>query len=102
MVSIMLDNSMDNASMDLQTSEIHVLESKVHILELKISELEDGLHQAKSKSEKQLFQLENIKNNDELVKLYAGIPDYVTLMMFYEEILRGGHGRELKGGCGSN
>jgi len=76
-------------AMDSQSSELHVLESKVLALESRIKELEDELHKAEIKSEKQRFRLENIKNNDELVKLYTGIPDYSTLVNFYEEVLKG-------------
>ncbi|XP_065919410.1 uncharacterized protein [Dysidea avara] len=85
----LLPNDGLDDTMDSQSSELQALESKVHALELRIRELENELYQAKNESEKQLFRLENIKNNDELVKLYTGIPDYATLIIFYEEILKG-------------
>ena len=36
----------------------------------------------------QLFRLENIKQTDSLIKFYTGFPDFDTLMIFYEEILK--------------
>ena len=75
-------------AMDSQSSELDRLKSKVLELELRIKELEDELQKAEAKSKSELFHLENIKNN-ELVKLYTGIPDYATLMIFYEEVLKG-------------
>ena len=36
---------------------------------------------------KSLFHLDNIKENDDLVKFYTGFLDYVTLVTFYEQIL---------------
>ena len=76
-------------AMNLQSSELDMLKSKVIESELRIKELKDELQKAEAKSESELFRLENIKNNDELVKLYTGIPDYATLMIFYEEVLKG-------------
>lgn len=70
------------------SSELDRLKSKVIELELKIKELENELQKAEAKAESELFRLQNIKNNNDLVKLYTGIPDYATLMIFYEEILK--------------
>jgi len=36
---------------------------------------------------KSLFHLDNVKENDDLVKFYTGFLDYVTLVTFYEQIL---------------
>lgn len=36
----------------------------------------------------QLFHLENIKQTDSQIKFYTGFPDFDTVMIFYEEILK--------------
>ena len=35
-----------------------------------------------------LFRLENICDNDDLIKTYTGFPDYATLVAFCEEVLK--------------
>jgi len=77
----------DVGTMDSQASELDRLKSKVIELELRIKELEDELQKAEAKAESVLFRLENIKSRDDLMKFYTGIPDYATLMIFYEELL---------------
>ena len=80
------DNAVDDASTDTTNTEI--LSNKVHALELKVKELEDKLQQSESNAARELFHLENIKQKEELVKFYTGFPDYATLMIFFEEILK--------------
>ncbi|XP_065888295.1 uncharacterized protein [Dysidea avara] len=56
-------------------------------LKKKIEELQCSLAELKSELQRSLFRFENIKDDDEMVKFYTGIPDQATLMAFYEEIL---------------
>ena len=56
-------------------------------LKKKIEELQCSLAELKSELQRSLFCFENIKDDDEMVKFYTGIPDQATLMAFYEEIL---------------
>ncbi|XP_065901947.1 uncharacterized protein [Dysidea avara] len=52
------------------------------ILELKLK-----LSETQNKLDRALFRLENVKDDDGLVKFYTGFSDYETLMAFYEELL---------------
>lgn len=50
----------------------------------KIEELQCRVSEAENKLKRSLFRFENIKDDDEMVKFYTGIPDQAA---FYEEIL---------------
>lgn len=63
------------------------LDPSIADLQKEILELKLKLSEAQNKLERSLFRLENIKNDDSLVKFYTGFADYGTLMAFYEEIL---------------
>ena len=63
-------------------SEPSIADLQKEILELKIK-----LVEAQNKLDRSMFRLENIKDDDGLVKYYTGFADYETLMAFYEEIL---------------
>lgn len=52
-----------------------------------ITELSKSLQQAENAAMKSLFCYKSIKDRDDLVKLYTGFPDHITLLPFYEEIL---------------
>ena len=49
-------------------------------LKLKLTELQNQF-------DKSFFRLDNIKEDDSLIRLYTGFLDYETLIAFYEEIL---------------
>lgn len=63
------------------------LDPSIDDLQKEILELKSKLSEAQNKLERSLFRLENIKNDDSLVKFYTGFADYGMLMAFYEEIL---------------
>ena len=63
------------------------LDPPITDLQKEILELKTKLSEAENKLERSLFRLENIKNDDSLVKFYTGFTDYGTLIAFYEEIL---------------
>ena len=52
-----------------------------------VLELKTKLQEAESKLSRCLFRLENIKDNDTMIKFYTGFSDYETLMAFYQEVL---------------
>ena len=66
---------------------IQKLTNKIEGLQGTITELSDKLHQVEDNAAKSLFRYENIKDRDDLVKFYTGLPDHLTLLAFYEEIL---------------
>ena len=57
-------------------------------LEVKVQKLKGKLQESKNNAAQQLFRLENVKQKAGLVKLYTGFPDFDTLMIFYEEVLK--------------
>ena len=54
-------------------------EGEIERLRLQVKLLQDSLEEARKLATSSLFRLENIKDNDELVKYYTGFPDYITL-----------------------
>jgi len=56
-------------------------------MQRKIDKLQVKLVQVQSIFQRSLFHLENICDNDDLVKFYTGFSDCNTLSAFYEEIL---------------
>ena len=69
-------------------SKLTDTESKLADTESKLVDMESKLADAEDKLNRSLFRLENIKSDDNLVKLYTGLPVYETLMAFYEELLQ--------------
>ena len=63
------------------------IECECEDLKRKVKELQCSLAELRRELQRSLFRFENIKDDDEMVKFYTGIPDQVTLMAFYEEIL---------------
>lgn len=56
-------------------------------LQKEVLELKTKLQEAESKLSRCLFRLENIKDNDTMIKFYTGFSDYETLLAFYQEVL---------------
>ena len=67
--------------------EVQELKAERQESELEVKDLKDKLHRSENNAS-QLFRLENIKQTDSLIKFYTGFPDFATLMIFYEEILK--------------
>lgn len=61
---------------------------EVEQLKLQVRQLKDELAESKRTAVKSLFCLDNIKENDDLVKFYTGFSDCVTLVTFCEQILK--------------
>ena len=79
---------LDNRVRELEL-EVKELKDKRQELELEVKELKDKLHESEDNVSRLLLRLENIKQNDSLIKFYTGFPDFATLIIFYEEILKG-------------
>ena len=92
-----IDDTSDNSVCELQLEvkelkdkhqelrlEVQKLNAKCQKLEMQVEDFKDKLQS----SEDQLFRLEKIKQSDNLIKFYTGFPDFATLMIFYEEILK--------------
>ena len=47
-------------------------------------QLQDALKEARKFTACSMFRLETIKDKDELVRVYTGFPDYVTLTLVLE------------------
>ena len=62
-------------------------EGEIERLRLQVKQLQDSLEEARKLATSSLFRLENIKDSDELVKYYTGFSDYITLTVFYEQVL---------------
>ena len=58
-------------------------DAEIEKLRLQVKNLQDELEETKKEPSRSLFRLENIKDNDYLVKYYTGFPDYTTLIVFY-------------------
>ena len=69
-------------------SKLADMECKLAGTESKLSEAEKALADSEIKLKKSLFRLENIKCDDNLIKLYTGFNDHETFVAFYEEILQ--------------
>ena len=80
-------DTLDNRVWELE-QVVRELKAKQQELELEVKELKDKLHKSENNVSQQLFRLENIKQTDSLIKFYTGFPDFDTLMIFYEEILK--------------
>jgi len=68
-------------------SDLLDMQSKLAEMQSKLADTEQMVKDLDSKLRKSLFRLENMKENDVLVKLYTGFNDYETLETFYEEML---------------
>ena len=68
-------------------SDVRDPEAEIQSLKVQVSQLQGELEKARNSAARSVFCLENIKDKDELVRFYTGFPDYVTLLVFYEQIL---------------
>lgn len=80
-------NELDSVKAEEATTTIQKLTNKIEELQGTVTELSDKLHQVEDNAAKLLFRYESIKDRDDLVKFYTGLPDHLTLLAFYEEIL---------------
>ena len=69
-------------------SKLADAENKLVDAEGKLADTERKLAEPENTLKRSLLRLENIKCNDQLIKLYTGFNDYETLVAFYEEILQ--------------
>jgi len=63
------------------------LTTTIQQLQEMITELSEMLQQAENDVKKSCFCYENIEDRNDLVKFLFGLPDHLTLLTFYEEIL---------------
>ena len=56
-------------------------------LQKEVFELKNILEGTENKLSRALFRLENIKDDNNLIKFYTGFTDYKILMAFYNEVL---------------
>ena len=85
-----LNNDVEEETVDILhdgMESVCDLDPSIADLQKEVLELKIKLLEAQNKLERSFFRLENIKNDDSLVKFYTGFADYETLMTFYEEIL---------------
>ena len=75
----------DDGALEFET--LQELKCKCKELEKEVEELQSRLAESERELRRALFCFENIKEDDEMVKFYSGVPDQATLMAFYEEIL---------------
>ena len=66
------------------SSDIAEIQCQCEEMKKKIEDLQSRLYKSENKFKRSLFCFENIKDDDEMVKFYTGIPDQATLMAFYE------------------
>ena len=69
-------------------SKLADMERKLADTESKLSEAEKALADSEIKHKRSLFRLENVKCDNNLIKLYTGFNDHETLVAFFEEILQ--------------
>ena len=82
-----LNDNVNEEIVHNETESICDLDPSIADLQKEILDLKIKLLEAQYKLERSLFRLDNIKNDDSLVKFYTGFADFGTLMAFYEEIL---------------
>jgi len=70
-------NILDDATAKSAT-QIDVLQSYVLDLQAQILELQQTIAEVQFSAEKSLFRLQNIKDNDNLIKFYTGFPNYMV------------------------
>ena len=84
-------SSADEDSVSIEQSlteaDVEAIDSSSVDLNAKLAELSSQLAEMKTKYEKSLFRLANIKEDDALVEFYTGFPNYDTLLTFYKTIL---------------
>ena len=69
-------------------SKLADMERKLADTESKLSEAEKALADSEIKLKRSLFRLENVKCDNNLIKLYTGFNNHETLVAFFEEILQ--------------
>lgn len=62
-------------------------EKQITDLQKEVFELRSKLEETENKLSRALFRLENIKDDNNLMKFYTGFTDYTMLMAFYNEVL---------------
>jgi len=62
-------------------------DEEIKRLTLQVEKLKVELEETRKLASNSLFRLENIKDNNNLVKYYTGFPDYATLIVFFEQVL---------------
>ena len=90
----------DNSVKQIQNCEEEIIEmettevmepleepSSIQDLQKEVLELKSKLQERECKLSRCLFRLENIRDNDTMIKFYTGFCDYETLLAFYEEVL---------------
>ena len=90
-------------AIDTSAKEIDALQSQVLDLRAQIVQLQQSIAESKRSAQKSLFRLQNIKDDDNLIKFYTGFPDYVTLIAAYKillesdaSVMRQWHGKHCK------
>ena len=74
-------------STTMSTNEIESLQSQILDLQAQIVQLQQSMADLELSAQKSLFRLQNIKDNDDLIKFYTGFPDYDTLIAAYKIFL---------------
>jgi len=69
--------------------EVKNLKVACQELEMEVEQLQGMVQKSKDNAKQLLFRLENIKQKPNLVKFYTGFPGFDTLLIFYEEVLKG-------------
>ena len=78
----------DSGNVVLSIVDVLAMYQTINNQKQQIKELEQKLNEVQNAFKRSLFRLENIRDNDELIKTYTGFPEYVTLLAFYDEVLK--------------
>jgi len=68
-------------------TETEALKSHIIDLQSQILKLQQSIAEVELSAQKSLFRLQNIKDNDDLIRFYTGFPDYSTLIAAYKILL---------------
>ena len=69
------------------STEVMDEETQIAELQKEVFELKNIIERTENKLSRALFRLENIKDDNNFIKFYTGFTDYMTLMVFYNEVL---------------
>ena len=69
------------------STEVMDEQNQIAGLQKELFELKSKLKEIENMLSRTLFRLENIKDDNNLIKFYTGFSDYVMLMAFYNEVL---------------
>ena len=81
------DANVESDPEEIIEDQVAKLTATIQQLQETITKLSEMLQQSENDVKKSRFCYENIRDRDELVKFYTGLPDHSTLLAFYEEIL---------------